>query len=58
MCFLIKGVPFLWDGFAQQSFDALKKSLSSAPLLSPPDYSREFLLYLTTAESTTGMVLV
>ena len=58
MRLLKKGVPFLWDDFAQRSFDALKKALTSAPLLSPPDYSRDFLLYLAEAESTIGMVLV
>ena len=36
----------------------MKKALTSAPLLSPPDYSRDFLLYLAAAESTIGMVLV
>ena len=58
MRLLKKGVPFLWDDYAQRSFDALKKALTSAPLLSPPDYSRDFLLYLATVESTIGMVLV
>ena len=36
----------------------LKKALTTAPLLSPPNYSRDFLLYLAAAESTIGMVLV
>ena len=30
----------------------------SAPLLHPPDYSRDFILYLATSESTIGVVLV
>ena len=58
MRFLKKGVPFFWDDFAQCSFDALKNTLTSAPILSPPYYSRDFLLYLAAAESTIGMVLV
>jgi len=58
MCLLLKGVPFVWDNFAQWSFNALKKALVSAPLLSPPDYGRDFLLYLAVAESTIGMVLI
>lgn len=58
MCFLKKGVPFLWDNFMQRSFDALKKSLTSTPLLGPPNYGRYFLLYLTVAKSTIGMALV
>jgi hypothetical protein len=36
----------------------LKKSLSSAPILSPPDYSKDFILYLVASEATIGMVLV
>ena len=36
----------------------MKKALTSTPLLSPPDYSSDFLLYLAAAESTIGMVLV
>ena len=58
MPLLRKGVPSVWDEFAQRSFDALKKALVSAPLLSPPDYGRDFLLYLVAAESTIGMVLL
>ena len=58
MRLLKKRVPFLWDDFSQCSFDALKKALTSTPLLSPPDYSKDFLLYLAIAESTIGMVLV
>ena len=30
----------------------------SAPLLRPPDYSRDFILYLATSESTIRVVLV
>jgi len=58
MCLLKKGVPFLWDDFAQHSFNALKQALISAPLLSPPYYGRDFLLYLAAIKSTIGMVLV
>lgn len=58
MRFLKKGVPFLWDDFVQLSFDPLKKSLTSAPLLSPSNYSRDLLLYRVTGESTIRMVLV
>ena len=43
---------------AQRSFEALKKALSSAPILSPPDYSKDFILYLAASEATIGMVLV
>jgi hypothetical protein len=58
MHLLKKGVPFYWDEVAQRSFDALKKALVSTPLLSPPNYNRDFLLYLEAVESSIGMVLV
>jgi hypothetical protein len=46
MHLLKKETPFIWDERAQESFDALKKSLVSTPLLKPPEYD------------TIGMVLV
>ena len=58
MCLLKKEVPFYWDDRAQRYFEALKKALSSAPVLSPPDYNKDFILYLATFEATIGMVLV
>ena len=58
MHLLKKEVPFYWDDWAQRSFEALKKALSSALVLSPPDYSKDFILYLATSEATIGMVLV
>jgi hypothetical protein len=58
MHLLKKDTPFIWDERAQESFDALKKDLVSTPLLKPPDYSRDYLLYISTSEDTIGMVLV
>jgi hypothetical protein len=58
MRLLKKYVPFYWDDAAQHSFDALKHALTTAPLLRPPNYNKDFLLYLVVAESTIGMVLV
>jgi hypothetical protein len=58
MHLLNEGVPFCWDEESQQSFEALKCALMSSPLLSHPDYGKDFLLYLATAESNIGMVLV
>ena len=58
MRLLKKEVPFYWDERAQRSFEALKKSLSSTPVLSPLDYSKDFILYLAAYEATIGMVLV
>ena len=58
MRLLKKDTPFYWDEQAQESFDALKRSLASAPVISPADYSRDFLLYMGTSLEMIGMVLV
>ena len=58
MCLLKKDTPFKWDERAQESFDALKWALASAPVTSPPDYSHDFLLYVAAYLETIGMVLV
>src|SRR5713101_4005035 len=58
MRLLKQDTPFVWDETAQLAFEALKKALLSAPLLRPPDYSRDFILYMATLESTIGVVLV
>ena len=42
MHLLKKDTTFCWDEQAQESFDALKRALASAPVLSPPNYSRDF----------------
>lgn len=41
--------PFLWDTAAQESFEHLKALLVSTPLLRPPDYHRDYTLYLAAA---------
>ena len=58
MCLLKKNIPFYWDEWAHDSFDALKRALESAPVISPPKYSRDFLLYVAMSMETIGMVLV
>ena len=58
MRLLKKDTLFIWDEWAQESFDYLKKSLASAPMLSPPDYSHSFLLYVAASQETISMVLV
>ena len=34
------------------------QALEMAPMLSPPDYSRDFLIYVVASQETVGMVLV
>jgi hypothetical protein len=58
MHLLKKDVPFFWDEATQHSFNALKHALTTAPLLRPPNYNKDFLLYLAATESTIGTVLV
>jgi hypothetical protein len=58
MHLLKNDVPFYWDDATQNSFDTLKHALTTAPLLRPPNYNKDFLLYLAATESTIGMVLV
>jgi hypothetical protein len=45
---LKKGYEFVWDETANKAFEALKLSLTRTPLLFPPDYSRDYFLYLVT----------
>jgi hypothetical protein len=56
---LKKDSEFVWDTIANNAFEALKLSLTRAPLLfPPPDYSRDYFLYLAASEYTIGMVLI
>lgn len=57
-CLLKHETPFILDGITQNSFEQLKTLVVSTPLLHPPDYHREYSLYLATTDSTIGMVLV
>ena len=55
---LKQNIPFFWDEIADRSFDALKHALTHAPLLHPPNYNQDYILYLAASHSTIGMVLV
>jgi hypothetical protein len=58
MCLLKKDTPFIWDEWAQESFDALMKALLSMPPLKYPEYNRDYLIYVDAFEETIAMVLV
>ena len=58
MRLLKKDTTFCWDERAQHSFNVLKRALELAPVISPPNYSRDFLLYVAANMETIGMVLV
>ena len=48
-----KNIPFVWSDDCQRSFDSLKSTLVSTPVLAYPDFSKEFIL--DTDASATGM---
>lgn len=52
-----KRIPLEWLPIHQKAFEAIKKSLSSAPILSYPDNSRPFLVECDASEWQTGSVL-
>ena len=58
MRLLKKDTTFCWDEQSQDSFDALKWALALAPVIIPPNYSRDFLLYVAASMEMIGMVLV
>ena len=55
---LKQNIPFFWDEIADRSFDALKHVLTHSPLLHPPNYNANYVLYLAASQSTIRMVLV
>ena len=58
MCLLKKDTSFFWDDQAQCAFDNLKHALNHSPVIHPPDYSKDFLLYIVASATTIAMVLV
>eukprot|EP00253_Pinus_taeda_P020880 PITA_20880 len=49
---LKRDTPFRWDAIAEESFAHLKTLLVPAPLLRPPNYHRDYTLYLAAADTT------
>ena len=58
MILLQKCDPFIWDEISHCSFNALKHTLKSTPFLYPPNYEKDYILYLDTSTSTISIVLV
>ena len=50
-------VPFVWTEECQKAFEEVKRSLSSAPLLQPPDWEKEFFLWTDASLLGFGAVL-
>ena len=58
MRLLKKNTPFFWDDQAQHAFDNLKHALTHSLVIHPPNYSKDFLLYIATSATTITVVLV
>ena len=58
MRLLKKDTHFIWDYFMQRAFDNLKHALTHALVLQPPDYTKDYSLYVAASLSTIGIVLV
>ena len=58
MRFLKKDTPFVWDDFVQCAFENIKHVLTHAPVLQPPNYTKDYSLYVVASLFTIGMVLV
>jgi hypothetical protein len=55
---LCHAIHFHWDDYAQQSFDDLKEALSNAPLISAPDYNRDYILYVSASAVSVAGILI
>ena len=58
LCLVRTNIHFVWDEQVQAAFDALKQALTSAPRLSPPNFTKEFILYVSAYENAIIGVLV
>ena len=55
---LKKGVKYTWDAKCEAAFQALKKKLTSAPVLTQPDISKPFDVYCDASGMGLGYVLM
>ena len=55
---LKKGVRFNWDDKCEQSFQTLRRLLTSAPVLAQPDITRPFDVYCDASGTGLGCVLM
>jgi hypothetical protein len=54
---LQKYVPFLFDDDCVEAFETLKKALTSAPIVQPPDWNLPFEIMCDASDYTVGVVL-
>jgi hypothetical protein len=55
---LKKADKFMWDDEAQKVFEALKESLTTPPVMTPPIPKEMLLLYISPTTNVVSMVLV
>src|SRR4051812_37549336 len=54
---LQKYVPFVFDDDYKEAFETLKKDLTTAPIVQPPDWSLPFEIMCDTSDFDVGVVL-
>jgi hypothetical protein len=55
---LKKADKFMWDDKAQKEFEALKESLTTPPIMTPPDPKETLLLYSSATTNVVSTVLI
>lgn len=51
-------ISFVWDNYAQESFDAVKYALTSDPFIHQGDFDRDFILYISASTYSVVGVLI
>ncbi|MBN8157051.1 hypothetical protein J0J30_23940, partial [Vibrio vulnificus] len=54
---LLKDAPFNFDSVCLAAFNKLKTALTSAPILSPPDWNNPFEIMCDASDYAIGVVL-
>ena len=55
---LLKKNSFHWNEYANVSFEQLKKAMCTTPVLSTPDFTKEFILECDASRNGIGVVLM